>query len=384
LFDFPSHFKGVTTLDPNQEQTLLDRLTSQGVNAENIFTSIGPAIYALTHRDGGYARMSDFCTTLAAAEIGGLEASDVLDMGCGYGTTTMSVAAWLPRSITALDNSPAMLSFMRKILQSDENLDAWLHTIGAAQVLGEIGLYEPLLQHFEKMRDAYMGGLFHQLGTLELVERDILELDTDGKPYDAIIGNNMFHWPVNQRVAKLAEGSNRPRVDLVLEAVADTLRPLKHRLHKDGTVVLMEPADFISLDDDPDMDSYIERNAMQAHPLFNRVQNAANEILLREYDIKRPAAKRTTLLKKSELSSVLEKNGYHLSGFHHVQAAYVNDPREIFLSRLPMHIGNVKEISFAAKLRILREVHEQLKSPLTVEERQPVRPHWFFLVLQPL
>ena len=369
--------------------SLAERLLAQGRNPQTVFADLAPALYALNFRDGGYARQSDFCAALAAAALGGLEGKNVLDLGCGYGTTTLALSAWHPAHITAVDSSAPMVEFMRAIFKDTGDLGVWMERNGAATLLRSLGFYKPVLEHFRTMRRVFQGGSFAlRDGRLRIFREDSLWLDwldIDGiyESFDAIVGNNFFHWPVNQRVGDMLKAQpRRPREDIIPIAVADALAPLRRRVRR-GPVVLMEPADFITLDDNPAFDRYIEEHGMTAHPFYLRFQAAVNDILWRDYGVERTTPKRTTLFRRSELPKLMERGGFRLEKMHHLEAAYVNDPFEVCLSRLPMNLGGVS-IPFEEKVAVMKKVREALRGTRTEAEAKPSRVHWFYLVLTPL
>ncbi len=363
---------------------LAERLRAQGVNPEKVFTDLYPFLYAATCFDGGYRDMSIICAALAAAHCGTLKGKRVLDIGSGYGTTTAAIAAYQPREIVAVDNSAPMVRLMTEVLCGAEDLNAWMTTQGADVVLGN--LYEGVLDHFNSMRAVFQGGAFRRNGG-RLTPRigDCLELGKNiiGK-FDAIIGNNFLHWPVQQWIAAQKKaGTSLTDKELLTGACEAALTQLRLRLNDAGTMILMEPADFITLDDDLKADVDIESHVMTSHPGFRHFHKIVNRILAEEHDITgRKVPVRTTLFNRSELPALMEAGGFKLVQTHHAEWAYTNDPLTVYLSRLGMTLGSI-DIPFDAKIAIGKKVREELGGSLTAEERQPNRVHWFFLVLEP-
>ena len=92
----------------------------------NVFSDLYPLLYAAeTPISGAYAASSMVGATIADALVhGGLRDCRVLDVGCGYGTTTAALANFAPGNIVAIDNSGGMIQFFRDIINPD--VDLWL------------------------------------------------------------------------------------------------------------------------------------------------------------------------------------------------------------------------------------------------------------------
>ena len=83
----------------------------------DLFEGLFPVLYSVEGWvRGSYSRQSQTSALLAEVASGGLRNKDVLDMGCGYGTTTFAVSSFFPASITAVDNSSAMTEIMTFLL----------------------------------------------------------------------------------------------------------------------------------------------------------------------------------------------------------------------------------------------------------------------------
>jgi transcriptional regulator with XRE-family HTH domain len=121
------------------------REPSQGKSPQRVFTDLYPLIHAAeTPVSGSYARAAQVSATLAEA-YAGIAGKTVLDLGCGYGNTTLMLAAYGPQEIVAVDNSPHMIDMLKRVLLSKVSIRLWLRSIQAPDLLGE--LYAPTLAH---------------------------------------------------------------------------------------------------------------------------------------------------------------------------------------------------------------------------------------------
>lgn len=365
-----------TSIKPTADMT-------QGIDPAKAFDDNAATLFAVSGAvDGGYSRMSEHCAAFAVAHMDGLAGKDVLDIGCGYGATTMALTVHAPKSIIAVDNSKAMIELLRTILLSDKDLARWLSSIGAPAVLGDF--HEPLLDHLEGFRMWFNRGIFNRRGgTLEAHVCDGLELGSLGlRPVDLVIGNNYFHWPINQRRAALEKEHTDWSAEKVLEqACSDALEPLADVLKPGGTMVLMEPIDFITLEDE-----VVYRDLMDAyltsHPLFVRFHETFNRILKDEHDIDRNMPKASPLFHEETMPDMFAANGFELVQLHTVEWAYTCPPLDVFLVRLPMTIAKV-DIPFEKKIELGKRVRaELLKANLSDKELAFTRNVWFFSVLK--
>lgn len=104
----------------------------------DLFEGLFPVLYAVEGWvRGSYFRQSQNSALLAEVASGGLRRKDVLDIGCGYGTTTLAISSFFPASITAIDNSKAMTEMMKFLLLENGDVEEWLVQRGAREILGQ-------------------------------------------------------------------------------------------------------------------------------------------------------------------------------------------------------------------------------------------------------
>lgn len=359
-------------------------MTTQGMNPETVFADLQPVLYAASVPiDGGYAEMSKISATLAEAH-GGITGRRVLDIGCGYGLTSLAIAAFGPRHIAAVDSSPAMIQLLERLFVLSDDLDVWLRRQGAPEILGEY--FAPTLNHFRDMYLTFQNGLFQRRrGPFTPWVGDGLRLaeyrDRFGR-IDVVVGNNYLHWPINQRIAALkSEKPDLTSDSAFVEACRDALRPLASILPSGGIAVMMEPNDFVVVDDDPKSEADLDANCLANHPLYIRFHEAFNALLKREYGIVRSVPKRSPLFRVSELPVLMSVGGFRLRRVHHVEWTYPRVLDSIFV-RLPLVLGGLK-LPFEEKMKLGERIRKEFREVLAAEPAPPpIRSQWFFFVLE--
>ncbi len=378
--------------DQAQEPDVVRRL-ALGQHPERVFAELYPFVYAadtpLTHT---YEKMSE--TTAAFAEAyAGLRNKRVLDMGCGYGTTTVALAAFGPSEIVAVDMSSPMIELLRQVLLSSDPLDAFLRRRGAEAVLDEF--YEPTLAHLHWIRTTFQGSLFWrppQQGALRALVWDGLQLEQAHiAPVDVVVANNYLHWPVNQRMNQLQQVyPDRSSAELLAQASRDALHPLAALLPPKGIAVITETKDFVTVDQcpdldtdrSPDLDAAMERHFPTVHPLFLTFQETVNRLLKEEYGIERDIPQTTKLFETSTLPALVRNGGFALRRVHVVEHTCPCDPLDSYFVRLPMLLGTI-DIPLQAKIDLAKRVRRELgKTPFHEILQNPLRIFWFFLVLE--
>ena len=356
----------------------------QGQDARDIFETAYPALYAAeTPVNGGFVRMATVAASLAHA-YHGLFQKRVMDIGCGYGTTAMAMANFSPREIVAVDRSKGMMELLQQVLFSDDNIGYWLGERQADKILGKF--FAPTLRHLKWMRQAFQTGTFRrQGGILRRLLRDGLYLEQgEAGEVDVILGNNYLHWPVQERRETIADEEAIEEDEILRRACRDALLPLRSVLAPTGLVIMVEPEDFVTFDDDPVRERDIEKNAFVAHPVFIKFHEAFNRILKEECGIEREVPQRVHLFKTSQLPSLMKAGGFDLKRIDYVESVSPSNPVDECLVALPMLLGEI-DLPFQVKLDMGKRVERALMETLTEEETQlPIREQISYLILKPI
>ncbi|MFA4954173.1 MAG: class I SAM-dependent methyltransferase [Patescibacteria group bacterium] len=355
---------------------------AQGMDPKGqVFKGAAAIVYAASVPiDGSYvdqSRISAACADMAAA--GGLKGKRVLDVGCGFGTTTMAIARYCPARIVAIDSSEQHIELFRTIIEGELDLRAYLEGKSANEVLGDY--YEPTLRAFQNMRIEYRGGLFRRLGgELTPIIGSSLEIPNGNMPpFDAVIGNNFLHWPMNQRKAEyLKQGV--PESEAVQQAFRDAVMPLRRALADGGVLTLLEPKDFVRLDDDPEIDTAIEQTCHVRHPVFIALNTELNRLLHERHGIERKVPTTSPIFNRSKLELQFHECGLRLEAVKMVEATFSCSTLDWVFVRLPMWLGQVN-LPFETKLALAGEVREFLRRDLSAEVlAQPIRSYFFVFV----
>lgn len=354
----------------------------QGQDPKNVvFQGLASVVYAAEAGvSGGYIDQSRTVAAIAEYACDGMRGKAVLDVGCGYGTTTMALLRHAPKRIVAVDTSRAHIELLSSVLTDPEDLDVFLRRCGAPAVLGR--LYDGTLAHFRAMREEYRSSLFRLAGgTLSAKEASSLDLTrevTEG-PVDAVVGNNWLHWPVNQRRAVYkAEGVAED--EGFTRAVTEALAPLTAVLVPGGVAVLLEPNDFAWDDEDPRWDGMLEQQTMSSHPVFLGFQEAMNRILKADYGIDRAVPKTARLFPKSRMAGLFAGAGLQLERSCFCEGTFSCDPINACFVRAPMWLGAVA-LPFDTKMAILECVVHELRETLSAKQLAlPIRGEYTIYV----
>lgn len=348
-----------------------------------VFSGLTAVLYAM---DTSMSYEVSSLGTVHCANVlaGGLRGKRVLDLGSGHGNTTLMLGQFSPAEIVAVDNSDAMLELMR-LVHSDDYVDtrAWLEQREAPAVLGT--LYEPTAARLIERRNQFAQCIFRRnSGKLAMHTMSVLELGTASLGlFDAAVGNNMLHWPINQRRAQMhKQYPQRSEEEIREQAISETFAAIASRLKQGGIAVLMEPKDFMFCDTDPRLEAQCEDKTMVSHPLFIRFNALFNEILKQRYGIKRDVPKTTTLFPMSRLPIWCERAGLRLKHILHQENAWFGDKIQALQARMPMWLGQIA-IPAADKIAITAEVTDEARRTMTDEEqRAAVFVHYFYICLE--
>lgn len=357
----------------------------QGVDPKaNVFANLYPMLYAAeTPVSGGYEQQSMLTATIADQLCGGLHRRRVLDLGCGYGTTTMALARFCPGHITAIDNSEKMIELLKIVMLSDVDLEMYMRHRGAEEVLGD--LFPVTLEHLKRRRAEFQQGIYHTAYGDRLDARVVssLELQSALCDYDCVVGNNFLHWPVNQRKAVLKKDQPfRTDSEIIDLAIGDALRPIARTLKHGGVGVFLEPKDFITIDDDPDLERYCEAHTMVPHPVFFTFHRLLNRLLKENYGLDRAMPKTTGMFNVSRIEGYVKSAGFKLLRLTHVETVYNCDPVKAMYVRMPMLLGSLN-LSFDDKINLGKQVMAKIDSMVTAADRAvPIQQQHFVICVQ--
>jgi len=330
-----------------------------GVNPkDDVFKDLAAVVYAAEGLiSGTYTHQSRFAATLAEAHCGGLRGKRIIDMGCGYGTTTAEIARHCPAMILGVDASPQMIDLYREVFALDGDIRAWLRTKGA-EALGP--MHGMAASHLENLRRDFKSGAFSARGgRIQPLCRHLRALALRPE-WDAVVGNNFFHWPVNEEKASCVE-EGLCQADATDAAIGTSLTWLGQGLRKGGVAVLLEPLDFVSYDDDPSRQAFLEARNPIAHPIATAMQEAVNRILAAEHGVTRPVLRTSPIFRTSAMKGLFDRAGFDLIQTAFSEITVFCDPVDAFMVRMPMWLGSV-DLPFETKIAIAArandEVHE--------------------------
>jgi SAM-dependent methyltransferase len=347
----------------------------------SVFADLQPVLYAAeTPVSGSYVASSLVTATLADA-LGGLRDKKVLDVGCGYGTTSAALANFFPGEIWAIDSSEKMVDLMKTVMFGDTDLNDWLRRRSADEVLGD--LFDTALTHLIRRRTEFQDTAFcrSNRNLLSFVMSSMELLSSFRGLFDAVVGNNFLHWPVNQRKAELKK-THPVLSDAVITdlAVVDALRPIANVLKSGGVAVFMEPKDFITLDNDPGGEAHCEAHTMIAHPVFYKFNVVFNRLLKERYGIDRAIPKTAGLFPASRIPGWCELAGLKFVKMVHIEQSLLGDPLSAFYVRLPLWLGGLTKLSFDEKMALGKMTMAEMPGVLTAEDSaKPIQAQNFFI-----
>jgi len=319
--------------------------------------------------------------TVNACMPEGLRGARVLDMGCGWGTTTMAFSRLgPPKEIWAVDSSAAMIDLYRLVLIDDRPIQPVLLELGASAILGR--LYPQLIKHLERMRREFRDGLFwRNAGEVRSMRSSCLDfaLPENGKLFDVLVANNMVHWPIKEIMAKL-ESAGASREEAFDQAFARVFGGFAKLVRPGGIVAFLEPKDFLFEDRNPGRDTDLMQNEAAYHPIMTAMQETVNRLLLERHGIKRQTYSTTRLFRLSELPRRLRSVGLELERESGYEYCVEGDPIDSIITRMPMWTGAINlplETKMALAFDAGEIVREQL---LHVELNRPMRAQEFIFV----
>lgn len=352
---------------------------------QNVFGGLSAILYAACGpADGSYDDQSQHAAMAAEVALpGGLQGTRVLDVGSGFGATAAALMRHGPKEIVSVDSSSAQIDLFNLVLGTGREIAPVLSDLGAREVLGD--LFAPLVGYLEKMRRDAQGTPFRRRGgvlqTLVASSLDLAPGRLGGGPFDAVVGNNFLHWPVNQRLAAYKKDDDQGPEANLARATVDALKPLRAMLRDGGVAALLGPFDFIH-DDVVARHADLERTAMVAHPVFRRVQGTLNRLLKEDHGIDRAMPGRNPIFRLSQMGELAKKANFHLDRIAFFEQVLRGDPLLSFFARLPMVMGGIN-LPFDAKLALVQKVRAEVEAEIPADERQtPIRGQYFTFVLR--
>lgn len=350
--------------------------SAHGFDPGDLFAGAFRLLYALAEAIGGaYRRQSEHTALLAEILTGGLAGKHVLDIGCGFGITTWSVARYNPNSITAIDPSKGMLEMAEFVLSDQANVRSWVEYNDPDELIKGTR-YIQLTEYLNYLRVGFQETRFFFHARPSFYRLGLM----DSPPawtdlYGAAVGNNSFHWVVNRIRTFNPELS-------VEQAIVVGLRGARKLLKSDGVLVLQEPKQFVVDDVDPDREAFLASMNDRCHPAFLALNGAINSILIKHYGIERPTPTNPGMFLLSTLPGLAEQAGLRLE-----RVVQVEDPAPVraldfFEAIIPINLGGV-DLPLETKVTIVRDAGAMLRrQPMPAEFNRPLHGQSFYFAFR--
>ncbi|GEM_PF-6457925 len=345
--------------------------TQQGVDKGSVFQSVGFLYFlAVSALSRLYTQDSEFLVAQASLAAGGLIGKRVMDLGAGHGSTTLAIAKRNPSTIVSVDKSVDYIPFLEMLFQSDKDIEGYLEAnYGARKVLDD--LYDATIAYLEGMRKQFQATRFSRLGgTLQLIEKSAFDLTAKecDEPVDVIIGSHFFHWVVNAlKDQYLAEGKSP--LEARDCAISESLERIGKLLKPGGILAFSTSKDFVDVDDNPEMDQYLEQYTVTAEPMYVRMHEIKKRLVLKknpalESKVTIPAPNH--LLKNSEIPALFRRSGFNLVHVDLWENLTDYDPIEVAYTALQLHLGGLKdeEISAEDRVEIAKKVRKEMRETM--------------------
>ena len=328
------------------------------------------ATYALLN--DAYTRTSLICATLADQLLpSGLRNKVVLDVGCGYGTTTQVIAGFAPFRILAIDSSEPITRLMRHVCSGDDY--PLLRNKQAQSALGKH--FSAVREHLRRYRAGFEGSVFcRNAGKLDIEARSSFDLGSIEYKFEAIIGNHFLHWPIGTLRDKTPPQDER--AEHRIQAIADALSPIAHTLVRGGIAVFSTMESFVEDDIHPDREEDIMRHAVREHPALKRFEQIALRFVQEQAGLTRGVpATRPKIIQLGSLGVAAERASLHLEQVQYHELVEYCDPLEAALTGTPMLLGWAN-LPWEKLEHIMQEAYHETKGQITAAEYyEPIRVH---------
>lgn len=343
----------------------------------DLFEGLFPVIYSVEGWvRGSYLRQSQNSALLAEVASGGLRGKDVLDIGCGYGTSTFAISGFFPASITAIDNSVAMTEMMRFLLLENGGIEEWLDQRGAREVLGR--RFECTVEYLKFFRQCFRQNNFWGSSVLKIVNSALISFSSDAL-FDAAIANNVLHWPINQLKKELEDKGQKVETD---DCIVKVLGKTRSLLKVGGVLVAMEPRQLTTLDTDSSREEHFNRTGSNSNPVFVKLNLILNRILRERYSIKRDSPKDVGMFRVSLMPDLAVQAGFELERTVVIEEPYLARSVDFYPTIIPINLATV-DLSLIEKVKIIREAEAELVDTLTEEEKNlPMQAQAFYFVFR--
>lgn len=345
--------------------------TLLGNSRGDLFENLFPILYSVEGSiSGTYLRQSRISALLAELMTGGLAGKDVLDLGCGYGTTTLALSGFEPGSITAIDNSRAMTEMMHLLFLEDGGIEEWLNSKGARSILGR--RFDRTLKFLTLFRNGF------RLTNFWKERKDRLEIlclslfgdeEIEIGPFDAAIANNMLHWPITQLKGKL---------ESVQECTVAVLKKVRKVLKSGQTFVFMEPKQLVRLEESREKGRF--QLTATTHPVFTKLNQKLNQLLKEKYGIDREMPQNVDLFRTEEMADIARQSGFEVTAIKVIDEPTLVEPLEIFSVILPINLGTV-DLPISEKVSLIAETAGRLEIPED-QRLMPLRDTSVYFVLR--
>lgn len=364
---------------------------SYGWGASNVFSDAYAILYsAEAPVSYAYKQQSEMTASVAnehTGHSGGLQGLRVLDLGSGYGQTTLAVMAYCPEQIIAVDRAAGMVNMFEHVLLSQGNIDIWLRSKGADELLED--LYAKTAAHLRWMRATYEKSLFRKRGgQLMVLNEDIMTLDpqTIGL-FHCIIANNSLHWPIKERQKEIMQARRDVTdEDALAQAIPEVLKRLASLLRPGGILVAMEPKAFISFDkeEDKDLENELTANTLTENSIYRKFHLTLQHLLKEKYDRDYEIPEKPSGYPMSKLDTLAKEGGFTMKRWWHRDVTFVGDALTTCFTLFPLTLGSI-DLPFSVKVELGRQVRREIPAMLTDEDAMtPIREQQFYLVFQRL